>query len=145
MPGRRNYPTAIVAIWFVVALFFVIAHTLRTRATTALQPASLVHPTVVITMTDRPPGYVPQSVTVLRGSEVEWRDTTKTLHDVTTEADAATEPSDISLPPGARAFDSGLISPGATFSYTFIVPGTYRYMCIPHEKDRMVGEIVVKK
>jgi plastocyanin len=145
MSGRRNYSKAIVATWFAIALLFVIAHALRTRFTTAIQPASSVHPAVVITMTDIPPRYVPQRVTVLSGSAVEWRNTTKTLHDVTTEAEEAVEASDISLPPGERAFDSGFMSPGATFSYTFTVSGTYRYMCIPHEKDGMVGEIVVKE
>jgi Copper binding proteins, plastocyanin/azurin family len=34
--------------------------------------------------------------------------------------------------------------PGEKFRYTFLMPGTYRYFCISHEVDAMVGEIVVK-
>ena len=43
------------------------------------------------------------------------------------------------------AFDSGFIPPGGDYSYTFTVPGRYRYFCLPHEKAGMVGVIVVKK
>ena len=32
-----------------------------------------------------------------------------------------------------------------TFDYTFTLPGTYRYTCVPHEKDGMNGEVVVTK
>jgi len=49
------------------------------------------------------------------------------------------------LPKGATAFDSGFIPPGGDYSYTFTVPGTYRYFCLPHEKAGMFGMIVVKK
>lgn len=145
MSDRSKYLLAIVGMWLAIIALLVILHALRTRFTTALQPSRAVHPSVVITMTDRPPGYVPPRVTVMSGSTVEWRNTTATLHDVTTEADAAVNSSDVSLPPAARAFDSGFMTPGASFSYTFTVPGTYRYMCIPHEKDGMLGEIIVKE
>jgi plastocyanin len=57
----------------------------------------------------------------------------------------ATNVNDVSLPKGAATFDSGFMPPGATFDYTFTVPGTYHYFCVPHEKAGMVGTIVVKK
>jgi plastocyanin len=37
-----------------------------------------------------------------------------------------------SVPSGATKFDSGNMMPGATFSYTFKVPGTYKYACTYH-------------
>jgi plastocyanin len=37
----------------------------------------------------------------------------------------------------------GLLDAGDTFEFTFDEPGTYRYFCIPHEDQGMVGTIVV--
>jgi plastocyanin len=101
--------------------------------------------TVTVTMTDKPPVYVPQKLTIPVGTTVEWVNNAKTLHDVTTDADSVQKPDDVKLPPGAQSFDSGFMQPGTTFDYTFTVPGNYKYTCIPHEKDGMVGEIDVTK
>lgn len=38
-------------------------------------------------------------------------------------------------------FDSDSLGPGATFSYTFETPGTYRYFCVPY--PHMKGVVVV--
>jgi plastocyanin len=38
----------------------------------------------------------------------------------------------MSVPSGAAKFDSGNMMPGATFSYTFTIPGTYKYDCTYH-------------
>lgn len=38
-------------------------------------------------------------------------------------------------------FDSGLIKPSNTFSYTFKDPGTYHYFCMVH--PWMTGEVIV--
>jgi len=32
-----------------------------------------------------------------------------------------------------------------TFSHTFDVPGTYSYVCIPHETSSMVGTVIVEE
>ena len=101
--------------------------------------------TVKVTMTDKPPEYVPKKLTIPVGTTVEWDNNAKTLHDVTTDADSVQNPKDVELPPGAQSFDSGFMQPGTTWSYTFTVPGHYKYTCIPHEKDGMVGEIDVTK
>lgn len=37
----------------------------------------------------------------------------------------------------------GGIESGQTFEYTFEVPGTYNYFCIPHEPAGMVGQFTV--
>ena len=67
------------------------------------------------------------------------------MHSVSTSAANAQNRNDTSMPKAAVAFDSGFIPPGGDYSYTFTVPGTYRYFCLPHEKAGMVGVIVVKK
>jgi plastocyanin len=109
------------------------------------RPMDAAAKTVVVTMTDKPPMYVPAKLTVPVGTTVEWQNNAKTLHDVTTDADSVQKPTDVKLPPGAQSFDSGFMQPGGTFDYTFTVPGHYIYTCIPHEKDGMVGEIDVTK
>jgi len=40
-------------------------------------------------------------------------------------------------------FNSGLLNPGQTFSYTFVRPGTYDYFCIPHVAFGMTGQVIV--
>ncbi len=100
---------------------------------------------VVVTMTDKPARYVPQKITVKVGTTVEFRNTGQVIHDVTTDVSIVQDKSDVSLPPDAKPFDSGFIPPGQSWSYTFTVPGHYLYACIPHEKDRMVGEVLVTK
>ena len=106
---------------------------------------ALAAPAVVVKMTDKPPMYQPLKVTVKVGQSVEWINNAQTLHSVTTDPDSAQKPTDVSSPPGAKPFDSGFMKPGATFDYTFTVPGTYKYLCLPHEKDGMIGWVIVSK
>jgi plastocyanin len=101
-------------------------------------------PAAVIKMSDKPPHFIPDKVTIKAGQTVQWVNNAKTLHSVDGDPSMALKPSDVSLPPGAKAFDSGFMKPDATWNYTFKVPGTYKYTCVPHEKDGMNGEIVVK-
>jgi plastocyanin len=101
--------------------------------------------TVAVTMTDKPPAYVPPKLTVKAGTTVVWKNTGDALHDVTTDESKVQNKSDVALPSGAKAFDSGFMAPGTSWSYTFTVPGRYTYACIPHEKDHMIGEITVTK
>jgi plastocyanin len=111
-------------------------------------PAGLVEgadtPSVVIKMSDKPPKFIPDKVTIKTGQTVEWINNAKTLHSVDGDPSMALKPSDVSLPKGAKPFDSGFMKPDMTWQYTFRVPGTYKYTCVPHEKDGMNGEIIVK-
>jgi len=106
---------------------------------------AIAGPAVVIKMTDKPPMFEPKQVSIKLGQTVQWVNNAETLHSVTADPDSAQKPGDVSLPPGAKPFDSGFMKPGATFDYTFTVPGTYKYLCLPHEKDGMIGTIVVSK
>jgi plastocyanin len=99
----------------------------------------------VIKMADAQPFYTPAKVAIKVGDTVQWVNGGETVHSVSTTAANAQNRKDTSMPKGAVAFDSGFIPPGGDYSYTFTVPGTYRYFCLPHEKAGMVGVIVVKK
>ena len=70
--------------------------------------------------------FVPQNIELKAGDQVMW-----------VNADSA--PHTVSLP---NVFDSGLIKPGTSFTYTFDKPGKYEYKCSIH--PTMVGVIEVK-
>jgi LPXTG-motif cell wall-anchored protein len=40
-------------------------------------------------------------------------------------------------------YNSGLLLPGQTYTYTFPTPGTYTYVCVVHAPQGMFGKIVV--
>jgi plastocyanin len=110
----------------------------------AAVPSIATAKTVEIKMTDTPPKFVPETITIQKGDSVEWINNAASLHSVTTNSAVAQDPKDVSSPSGAKPFDSGFMPPGAKWNYTFTVPGTYKYLCLPHEKDHMVGVVVVK-
>src|SRR5579863_2466365 len=107
-------------------------------------PSMAAAKTIEIKMTDTPPKFDPMSVTIQKGDTVEWFNNAQSLHSVTTNPAVAQDPKDVAAPAGAKPFDSGFMPPGAKWSYTFSVPGTYKYLCLPHEKDKMTGIVVVK-
>ena len=95
--------------------------------------------------------FTPETIEINPGEVVEWANDTDEAHTVTAVED--------SLPAGAEYFSSGsasgeqeakknlaeeLMDPGETFEWTFDEPGTYRYYCIPHKADGMVGSVVVE-
>jgi plastocyanin len=138
--SRRPRSRTIIRIAIVVAA-------LAAAASLALfpDPAKAASNPVVIKMADSQPFYTPEKVAIKVGETVQWVNNGQTVHSVSTSSANAQNPKDTSMPKGATAFDSGFIPPGGNYSYTFTVPGTYRYFCLPHEKAGMVGVIVVKK
>jgi plastocyanin len=78
--------------------------------------------------------YTPQNVTVIVGTNntVQWTNKDSTLHTVT------------SRPGDPTSFNSGAISPGGTFEYTFTTPGVYNYYCTFHP-GWMHGTVTVKQ
>ena len=138
--SRKPRSRLIVRIAIVVAA-------LAAAASLALlpDPVKAASNPIVINMADKPPFYAPAKVAIKVGDTVRWVNGGETVHSVSTSAANAQNPKDTSMPKGATAFDSGFIPPGGDYSYTFTVPGTYRYFCLPHEKAGMVGMIVVKK
>jgi plastocyanin len=64
-------------------------------------------------------------------------------HTVTADPTKAIRPADVTLPAGVQPWDSGNVDAGQSYSYIFSTPGTYRYVCIPHEMLGMIGTITV--
>ena len=88
-------------------------------------------------------GYSPSVKTVLNGTTLTWTNNGMT-HTVTscdaTHYTSAGCPSQNAV--GLNSFDSGAMSDGATFTWTFTVKGTYYYYCTLH--PWMQGEIIVQ-
>ena len=138
--SRRRRSRVFVRVAIVVA-----AATIAAALALLPDPARAAGSPVVIKMADKQPFYTPAKVAIKVGETVQWVNNGETVHSVSTSAANAQNRNDTSMPKGAVAFDSGFIPPGGDYSYTFTVPGTYRYFCLPHEKAGMVGVIVVKK
>jgi len=101
--------------------------------------------TATVKMTDTPAMYQPMKVTIKSGDTVEWDNNASSLHTVTFDASKAQVKTNVILPAGVAPFDSGFMMPGGTFSHQFTTPGEYKYFCIPHEKDGMIGYVTVTK
>jgi len=78
-------------------------------------------------------GFDPQVLNIKVGDTVTWTNTGQVQH-TTTSGDGNTQ-----TPSGV--WDSGLLDPGESFSFTFTTPGAFDYYCIPH--PFMQGQIVV--
>lgn len=79
--------------------------------------------------------YSPDTIVVVIGvnNTVTWVNQDTAPHTVTF----------ISVPPGVTtAINSGEVSPGGTFTYTFTVAGNYTYDCMYH--PWMGGKVIVK-
>lgn len=110
--------------------------------------------------TDAPDGDVgmtaanmfdPEDLTVTAGDTVTFTNPSSQAHTVTAYEDDIPEDATFFASGGADGeaaarsdVAGGLIDPGDTYEVTFDVPGTYRYFCIPHETQGMVGTIVVE-
>ncbi len=107
----------------------------------AVRPASAE--TVTVQMFDTPAKFVPDPVKVKVGDTIKWVNKGETVHTATTDPSSAPDPSWASVTKGAETFDSGYLNGGEDWSYTFKVPGVYKYFCTTHVKEGMKGEIDV--
>jgi plastocyanin len=87
--------------------------------------------------------FEPASLSVTRGTTVTLKHVSGSGHTATSDPGKVKDASRVALPSGAQGWDSGTLSDGRTWSYTFDVPGTYTYVCLPHEDRGMVGTITV--
>ena len=100
---------------------------------------------VVVKMTEEH-RFMPEKLTIKMGQTVEWVNEDKAMpHEVNTDPNVASDPSNVSVPEGAQVFDSRLIPNGKSFRHQFTVAGLYRYTCPPHENDGMMGDVTVTK
>lgn len=100
-------------------------------------------PSVAASVTMAMNSFNPGVVRVRPGQSVQWRNTSLITHTVTADPRLAANPANIQLPPGAAAFHSGKIPAGQVWSHIFTTPGTYRYVCLPHERQGMTGTVIV--
>ncbi len=96
--------------------------------------------------------FDPQTVAVPVDATVAWKNTSTRNHTVTAYDDGIPDGADFfstgDFTAEAAARDGfidgeGVIRPEETFEHTFAVPGTYSYLCIPHERAGMVGTVEV--
>jgi plastocyanin len=109
-----------------------------------LRSAAASTPPIVVNMIDTPATYQPALLTIKVGQTVEWKNVGNSVHHASSDPSTAVNPAELSNPAGAKPFDSGFLQPGQSFTYTFTVPGTYKYICAPHETSGMLGEVVVR-
>jgi plastocyanin len=101
-------------------------------------------PGVTVRMTSRD-AFVPKTLTIKVGDTVVWENDSPGVHTVTDNSAFASAKQDASVPAGTEPFNSGPVEAGKQYSHTFTAPGTYKYFCVPHEADGMVGTVIVTK
>ena len=76
--------------------------------------------------------FDPPTITVTVGDTVTWvmASTNRGPHDVTARDGTFVSPRRMEL--------------GQTYSWTATAPGTYEYVCTPHERAGMVGRVIVQ-
>src|SRR3990172_11365902 len=101
----------------------------------ALLPAAIASPlpvpqraTVNVSMVDNV--FQPQTITIQVGDTVVWTNNGALPHTSTSDT--------------AGMWDSGILSPGQTFSRTFDTAGTFPYNCTIHRSLGMVGTVIVQ-
>ena len=75
--------------------------------------------------------FLPASVTVKVGTTVTWTNQDPYVHTVT--GDGTNAP---------KGFDSGNLSTGKSYSFTFTTPGTFTYHCKIH--PQLIGSVIVQ-
>ena len=77
--------------------------------------------------------FQPNPVYVNVGAKIIWTNDDTQIHTVTSGS--------VGSPNSGQIFDSGILSPGATFTQTFLQPGIFPYYCTLH--PQMVGTVIV--
>lgn len=134
MPRRVSVVASILVLLFVSGL-------------TMALPLANAQSTVVVSIpsgtgagASAAPGYSPDTITVVIGvnNTVVWTNNDTTGAGTSHTVVPTTQPAGGSMP----STGSGNISPGAAYSLTFTVPGTYDYHCSYH--SWMSGVVIVK-
>ncbi|HWX90138.1 MAG TPA: plastocyanin/azurin family copper-binding protein [Rhizomicrobium sp.] len=107
-------------------------------------PALAEAKTVEVTMKQAPKSrFLPEVVNISLGDTVKWTNPAFVTHSVTFDPGMAATAGDVVLPAGVTPFDSGNIEEDGSFSHTFTVKGTYKYICKFHEAMGMIGTVIV--
>ncbi len=137
-PGDTN-GQGVGNVWFVCCSLAAVTSTTSTTTSTSTSTTGTAGAVKVSILSgasgnQASPGYSPATVTLVRGvnASVTWTNNDSASHTVTS----------VNIPTGAQAFDSGNLNAGASFTFTFTVPGTYTYHCGYH--SWMMGTVIVK-
>jgi len=99
---------------FLTILAVVVVCGITHQSVTAADSSTRAQPAALIVISDAPSEFMSKTVTVKVGDTVQWRNTGGIAHSVEFVGEK--------LPAGAGIPDSGVMSPGATYSYTFKQP-----------------------
>jgi plastocyanin len=99
----------------------------RPTTTTPAATATVDDKTVLVQLGEH--FFDPSAIKVKVGTTVTWRNNGQQTHD---------------LHAYDGSFNSPPLGPGNTFTFTFTKPGLFRYYCIPHEGDGMIGQVQVE-
>ena len=106
-------------------------------------PAFAQAKTVEVSMGRAKMVFLPAVTKISVGDTVNWTNPAVVQHSVTFDPSMAVKPGNVVLPEGVAPFDSGEMEQDATFSHTFTVKGTYKYVCKLHEAMGMIGTVIV--
>lgn len=95
--------------------------------------------------------FVPERIQVSSGTEVTWENVGSLGHTVTAYEDEIPDDAEYFASGGFDSEeaardgypDEGNVTEGESYSHTFETTGTYKYLCIPHELNGMVGFVKV--
>jgi plastocyanin len=127
---------AVIVIVIAGAAYYLLSAGSGGGSTTSLAP-EIVHVTMPNGVAkNQSLNFQPANIAVVIGvnNSVTWTNADSAPHTVTST----------SVPTGASKFDSGNLNSGATFTYTFTIPGTYKYQCTYHT-IWMQGIVIVKQ
>ena len=100
--------------------------------------------TVDVTMKQAPKSrFAPDVVNISVGDTVHWTNPAFVTHTVSFDPALAATAGNVALPAGVTPFGSGDIEEDQSYSHTFTVKGTYKYVCKYHEAMGMVGTVIV--
>jgi plastocyanin len=92
--------------------------------------------------------FAPDHVTIKVGETISWFNDSTMPHtatgDLAQNPVATSHPQFVRLPDGAQPWGSKLLQPSQSYSHTFMAPGEYNYICIPHVLSGMRGTISVE-
>jgi plastocyanin len=118
-----------------------------TRESAAASPVASPPAAVTIQMTTQL-RFDPDHVTIKVGETITWVNDSILPHTATGDPAqnpvASSHPDYVQLPDGAEPWGSKLLQPGESYSHTFLTPGEYHYICIPHVLSGMRGTITVE-
>lgn len=86
----------------------------------------------------------PATIEVAPGTTVVWQNQSSARVGISTDPDQVSDPALIAVPEGHSGWDSGDLTTGMTWEYTFHEPGTWVYVVRP-EDTRAIGVVTVSE